>query len=210
VRALVIGATGLTGRRVVRRLADGPHTPRAMIRDEAQAARFEEAGVDWTLGDLDATVDHAVEDCDAVVFCAGSGSGTGLDRTIAVDRDGAVRSMVAAEDRGVERYVMLSSMHADPRTEGEGMAVYYRAKGVADLWLARSGMVHTIVRPGRLRKAEGDGRVEVAPSLERSGSIARGDVARVLVRCLDEPATEGRAFDLLEGETPVAEALEAL
>jgi uncharacterized protein YbjT (DUF2867 family) len=42
------------------------------------------------------------------------------------------------------------------------------------------------------------------------GSIPRADVAAVLVAVLDEPRTVGKSFDLISGETPIAEAIAAL
>lgn len=210
MRVLVIGANGLTGRRVVRRLREGPHEPVAMVRASDQRDRFEEAGVAAVLGDLEEPVDDAVDGMDAVIFAAGSGSGTGLEKTVAVDRDGAVRSMVAAEAAGVERYVMLSSRGADPGSRGRTLSPYLRAKGIADQWLRRSELVHTVVRPGRLTTGDGTGTIEIAHSLERSGSIPRDDVAEVLARCLDVENTQGRTFAILSDGTPIGEALEAI
>lgn len=210
MRVLVAGANGNTGRRVVRMLAEGPHEPLAMIRDEAQRPAFGESGVETVLADLEESVDHAVRGCDAVIFAAGSGAETGLDKTRAVDRDGAIRLVDAAGAAGAERFVMLSSMGADPGAEGGGMNVYYRCKGVADVHLHDSDLVHTVVRPGRLTDDEGTGRIDAAPSLDRSGRIPREDVARVLVECLDRPSTHRRTFEILSGDTPVAEALESL
>ena len=40
-----------------------------------------------------------------------------------------------------------------------------------------------------------------------AGEIPRADVAAVLLAALDTPATIGRAFDLVSGETPIDEAL---
>lgn len=210
MRILVAGANGNTGRRVVRRLRDGPHEPLAMIRDEAQAPSFGEEGVETVLADLEKAVDHAVEGCDGVVFAAGSGAETGLDKTRAVDRDGAIRLVDAAEAAGAERFVMLSSMGADPAAEGGGMNVYYRCKGIADAHLSDSGLVPTVVRPGRLTDGEGTGRIEAGASLGRSGRIPREDVAEVLVACVDNEASFGRTFEVLSGDTPIEEALEGL
>lgn len=210
MRVLVAGANGNTGRRVVRLLREGPHEPLGMIRDEAQRAVFEEVGVETVLADLEEPVDHAVEGCDAVVFAAGSGAETGLDKTRAVDRDGAIRLVDAAAEAGADRFVMLSSMGADPDAEGGGMNVYYRCKGAADVHLHDSELVHSVVRPGRLTDDEGSGRIDAAVDLDRSGRIPRDDVARVLVECLDRPSTHHRTFEILSGDTPISEALESL
>ena len=63
---------------------------------------------------------------------------------------------------------------------------------------------------GGLTDEPGTGMVDAAASLDRYGQIPRDDVAATLVACLDEPATVGKAFDLLAGETPIADALAAL
>ncbi|MFB6240738.1 MAG: NAD(P)H-binding protein, partial [Gemmatimonadota bacterium] len=92
----------------------------------------------------------------------------------------------------------------------ERLSPYYRAKGWADVWLRRSELIHTVVRPGRLTEEEGAGTVEVADSLPSGGSISRDDVARILVDCLDEEDTEGKTFAVVEGPTPIREALERI
>jgi uncharacterized protein YbjT (DUF2867 family) len=51
--------------------------------------------------------------------------------------------------------------------------------------------------------------VAIAPELAR-GSIPRADVARTLVAVLEAPNTVGKAFDLISGETPIAEAVAAI
>jgi uncharacterized protein YbjT (DUF2867 family) len=90
------------------------------------------------------------------------------------------------------------------------MRPYLEAKSQADAALAASELDWTIVRPGGLTDEPGRGLVAVAPSLARRGTIARDDVAAVLAACLDEPRTVRAAFDLLQGETPIVQALAAL
>ena len=114
MKVLVIGAHGNTGRRIVRRLAEGPHEPLAMIRAPAQRAVFDELGVPTVLADLEYPMDHAIQGCDAAIFAAGSGGATGKDKTVLVDHIGAIRSIVAAQVAQTARYIMLSSINADP------------------------------------------------------------------------------------------------
>ena len=207
---LVAGGNGSTGYRVVRRLADAPHRPAAMIRSADQRSRFEEIGVETVVADLEEELGHAVAGRDAVVFCAGSGAETSLRKTRDVDRDGAMRLVDAAAEAGLDRFVMLSSMGADPDAEGGGMNVYYRCKGIADDHLRGSALDHVIVRPGRLTEEPGRGRIAAARELGRRGSIPRDDVAEVLVRSLTLGNLTGRTFELLEGDTPIEEALAGL
>jgi uncharacterized protein YbjT (DUF2867 family) len=65
------------------------------------------------------------------------------------------------------------------------------------------------VRPGRLTDDPGTGRVRAGEHVGR-GEVPRDDVAAVLAACLATPATVGLTFELIGGETPVAEAIESL
>jgi uncharacterized protein YbjT (DUF2867 family) len=65
------------------------------------------------------------------------------------------------------------------------------------------------VRPGGLTNDVGTGRVNLGESVPR-GQISRDDVAAVLATVLDSPNTIGRTLDLIGGDTPVAEAVEAI
>ena len=80
----------------------------------------------------------------------------------------------------------------------------------ADEALAASGLDYTIVRPGMLTDEEGTGLIEAAAELERMGGIPRDDVAATLAACLDTDNTIGKSFDLLGGQTTIADALAAL
>jgi uncharacterized protein YbjT (DUF2867 family) len=212
MRVLVVGANGHTGRRILRLLRDGPHEPIAMVRDPAQLADFAEKGIATVVADLEEPLDPALEasNAEALLFAAGSGSGTGPEKTLAVDRDGAIRSIAAMEATGLRRYVMLSALRADPGSEGSPISHYLRAKGIADEHLRRSDLHYTIVRPGRLTFDEGTGKVDLAPDPESGGSISREDVAAVMVASLDQERTVGKTFDLLEGSIPIADALSSL
>jgi uncharacterized protein YbjT (DUF2867 family) len=187
-----------------------------LIRNPAQAADLEAAGADALVVDLEkATVDDVaghLRGADAVVFAAGAGPGSGAARKETVDRDAAILLADAAQAAGVDRYVMVSAMAADPHAtaDDEVFQIYLRAKGIADEAIrSRTALTSTIVRPGHLTDDAGTGRVAIAESTGR-GAIPRADVAAVLVAVLDEPGTAGQSFDLISGETPIAEAVAAL
>ena len=90
------------------------------------------------------------------------------------------------------------------------MRPYYEAKAEADAQVEASRLAYTIVRPGGLTDEPGTGAIDAAADLGRYGQVPRDDVAATLVACLGEPATEGTTFDLLAGDTPIAEALRSL
>ncbi len=209
MQVLVVGANGLTGQRIAKLLAGSTHDPVAMIRGTSQRQTFDALGVPTVLADLEYPIDHAVRGCDAVIFAAGSGSSTGKDKTVLVDQLGAIRSMVAAQTEGARRYLMLSSVGADTRSESR-IAHYHRAKGYADEHLMSSDLDWTVVCPGGLREEPGTGTVSVSDDHHASGLTSRDNLAAAPVACLDLPSTIGKRFSLLEGDTPLEDALRAL
>lgn len=209
MRVLVIGANGNTATRLLRRLAAGSHDPVAMIRDPAQRTKFDALGVPTVLADLEYPIDHAVRGMDAVVFAAGSGGHTGKDKTVLVDQLGAIRSMVAAEVHGARRYVMLSSINNDINSTSP-IAHYHKAKAHADNHLRETELDYTIVCPGGLTDDAGTGTVAVSSELHGRGLTSRENLAAVLAHCLDLPNTVAKTFSLLDGSTPIDEALASI
>jgi uncharacterized protein YbjT (DUF2867 family) len=216
MRVVIAGGHGKIALILERLLAGRGDSVAGFIRNPAQVADLEAAGADALVVDLeDTSVDEVaghLRGADAVVFAAGAGPGSGAARKETVDRDAAILLADAAEAAGFERYLMISAMGADPHAtaDDEVFQVYLRAKGVADEAIrSRTALEWTIVRPGALTNDEATGRVRIAESTDR-GSIPRADVAAVLVACLDEPGTARRSFDVISGDTPIAEAVAAL
>lgn len=212
MKVLVAGANGNTGRLLIKQLAEQDNLEAvAMIREEDQAAHLKELGAtEIVVADLEEDLTEAVKGMEVVIFAAGSGSKTGPDKTISVDQEGAKRLVDAAKANHVKQFVILSSMGAD-RPNGS-IKHYHEAKGEADAYLRKSGVAYTIVRPGHLSHDEGTGQVELSEHIDsgEGRAIPREDVARVMVASIDRPSARNQSFDLLEGSTPIEEALEKL
>jgi uncharacterized protein YbjT (DUF2867 family) len=209
---LVAGGHGQIARHLLRLLAESGHHGRGLIRNPDHAADLEADGAVPVLCDLehDDPRPH-LGTADAIVFAAGAGPGSGPERKRTVDYGGAVKLIEAAEELGVQRYLIVSSMGADdPSTASEEMRPYQEAKHDADEALAASGLDWTIVRPGGLTNEPGSGRVDLAPSLGHFGRVPRQDVALVLLACLEADNSIRTTFEVLEGETPVREAIASL
>jgi uncharacterized protein YbjT (DUF2867 family) len=209
---LVAGGHGQIARHLLRKLAAAGHHGRGLIRNPDHAADLEADGATPVLCDLehDDPAPH-VGSADAIVFAAGAGPGSGPERKRTVDYAGAVKLIQVAEQLGVRRYVMVSSMGADdPASASEAMRPYQQAKHDADEALTRSSLDWTIVRPGRLTDAPGSGRVDLAPRLNRWGEVPREDVASVLLAVLGAENTVRGTYELLGGDVPLDEAVKAL
>ena len=192
-------------------LRERGHTVRALIRNPDHAEEVRQAGADPVVCDIEQVDDisEAVGKADAVVFAAGAGPGSGAARKLTMDRDGATKLIAAAKKNGIPRYVMISAMGADrPRPDaGDVFKVYLIAKAEADRAVRESGLDYTILRPGGLTDDAPTGRIALAPELPR-GQIPRADVATAVAESLELPATIGKQWELVSGETSIREALE--
>jgi uncharacterized protein YbjT (DUF2867 family) len=214
MRVAIAGGHGKIGSRLIRLLVARGDEARSLDRNPAYGEEIRAAGGEPVVCDLESAdpgeAARTLDQVDAVVFSAGAGPGSGPDRKWTMDHGGAVKLIEAARAAGVSRYVMVSSVGADPDAPGEDtFAVYLRAKGRADADLRASGLEFTIVRPARLTDDPGTGMVAAGESVGR-GEISRDDVAAALLAVLDTPSTIGKSFELTSGETPIPDAIAAL
>ena len=210
----IAGGHGKIALRLTRLLSERGDRVRSLIRNPDHVGDVREAGGEPVVCDLEAaddrTVEQAVEGADAVVFAAGAGPGRGSERKLTMDLGGAVKLITAAKGAGIGRYVIVSSINADPAAPGDDtFAVYLRAKGQADAELRDSGLDFTVVRPGHLTDDAGTGSVKLGEGVGR-GDIPREDVAAVVAAVLTAPNTIGATFELISGDTPIDEAVAAV
>jgi nucleoside-diphosphate-sugar epimerase len=239
MRVVIAGGHGKIALILERLLANRGDSVAGLIRNPAHVADLEAAGADALVVDLETSsveeLARHLAGADAVVFAAGAGPGSGIERKFAVDRDAAILLADAAEAAGVRRYLMVSSKGAHPRAGHDAgdsdylgylrekdpssgqddngidpaFAAYLRAKAEADqVVAARAALNTTIVRPGLLTNDPGTGSVTIADTTG-PGSIPREDVAAVLLALLEAPATGGQAFDVISGDAPITAAVAA-
>ncbi len=209
---LIIGANGQVGKIIVQKMKEAAgFTPTALFRKEEQKDFFEKRNVNFKIVDLEEEVDilaNAMAGMNAAVFAAGSGGTTGLDKTLTVDLDGAVKSMEAAQQAGVNRFVIISAMHAGERTKWDdsGIKPYLIAKHYADRMLQFMGLDYTILRPGRLLDKEGTGKITVTNPASGEG-VPREDVANTILEVLNQDNTIGKILKFNEGDELIKEVL---
>ncbi len=208
----IAGAHGKIALRLARLLVAGGDRVTGLIRNPDHAGEVSQAGASPVICDLEqATVEEiatAVEGADAVVFAAGAGAGSGADRKLTVDRDGAIKLLRAATAAGAARYLMVSAVGAEDPPGGDAVfEVYLRAKAEADEAVTASDRDWTIVRPGGLTDDPGTGNVRIDPTPFR-GTVPRDDVASVLARLLSDPRSTRRVLYLNSGERPIEQALD--
>lgn len=214
MRVAIIGGHGKVALHLSRMLADQDHRVTGIVRNPDHSDEVAAAGAEPLVADVeDLAISQTAElldGHDAVVWSAGAGGGD-PDRTYAVDRDAAIRSMDAAAAAGVDRYVMVSYFGAGP---GHGVPPdssffpYAEAKAAADAHLRQSSLAWTILGPSRLTDDPGTGAIEVGDDLE-GGEVPRRDVAAVAAAVLHDPSSIGRTIDFNTGAVPIADAVHA-
>lgn len=215
MRIVIAGGHGQIALRLERLLAARGDEVAGIIRKAEQSDDLREAGAEPIVLDLEsASVEEVAEQlrgADAAVFAAGAGPGSGTDRKDTVDKGAAVLFADAAVRAGVRRFLVVSSMGADPAHEGnEVFDVYLRAKGEADEYVrGLDGLDWTILRPGMLTNDAGTGLVRLEAHTGR-GPIPRDDVAATLAELLDTPATAGLTLELISGSAPVSVAVKSV
>lgn len=200
LNVLVFGASGATGREVVKRALDRGYFVRAFVRDPK---RFEitHASLSPEVGDVTdyAAVERAIKDTDAVASTPGSGNSLSSHPGLTGGIQNIVRAMIHA---GTRRLVYMSML---------GVAGSARQLGILDRYvmlplllrnvmndhareeaiIRQSTLDWVIVRPPRLTDGPYTGRYRSGEDIkERTllASISRADVADFIVTQL----TDGR------------------
>ncbi len=147
MKVLVAGGTGFIGTNLCAELHERGHDVTALARDPEAAAL--PGGVDTAVGDVTAldSLSEPVQGQDAVVNLVALSplfKPTGGDEMHAeIHLDGTRNLVDAASAAGVDRFLQMSALGADP----DGPTAYIRAKGQAEEVVRESSLSWTIVRP---------------------------------------------------------------
>jgi nucleoside-diphosphate-sugar epimerase len=213
MRIVIAGAHGQIGLRLVRLLVARGDEAVGLIRNPDHADDVSAAGGTPVICDLEAAsaddVAQAAGAADVAVFAAGAGPGSGAERKVTMDRDGAIKLLQATEAAGA-RYLMVSSVGAESPPSGDDVfEVYLRAKAEADAAVTASDRAWVIVRPGPLSNDPGTGRIRIETSAFRD-EVTRDDVAAVLAALAADSRLDRTVLYLSGGEVPIEQALAAV
>lgn len=213
-RIAIIGGHGKVALRLARLLTTSGHDVTSIIRSAHQRKDVADTGAAPVVADVERLGPDALAKTlaghDAVVWSAGAGGGS-PERTYAVDRDAAIRSIDAAQAAQVKRYVMVSYkgarlQHGVPPEDS--FFAYAEAKAAADEYLRSSSLDWTILGPSALTDDPGTGEIEIGAHLEAT-TVPRDDVAAVAAAVLDLPGTIGRFIEFNTGPIPIDRALQS-
>ncbi|WP_201587853.1 NAD(P)H-binding protein [Psychrobacter jeotgali] len=209
MKILVIGASGRVGGKLVEQLLDDNHQVIGTTRQDKQLfdnSNYSQLDLDLT-ANKDEIQKQMDDDIEAVYFVAGSGGKDILE----VDLHGAVKTMQAAQDKGIQRYIMLSSVYSMDTSKWDNPAIaelkeYYIGKHYADNWLVNdSTLDYTIVQPGALKERAGTGKIAI--NTNEAGENSIEDVAATLAAVLNADNASKKVFHMQNGDTEIKQAI---
>jgi uncharacterized protein YbjT (DUF2867 family) len=208
VKVLVTGATGFVGPKIVHALRAQERDVRVLVRRPERGARLAGWGAELVTGDVTdpASLRAASDGCTHVIHLVAllKGSAADFHRVMV---EGTANLVRAAEDAGVERFVLMSALGTSAASKD--VVPYYAAKWEEEQAVTGSGLEYTIFRPsfvfGRdggalqtfLRQVRYSPVVTViGPGLQRSQPIWVDDVAAYFAHALDAPSAANRTFEI--------------
>jgi uncharacterized protein YbjT (DUF2867 family) len=210
-RVAILGGAGFVGRYVVKRLAERGNVLTVGGRNAAEAKFLKLKGDVGQVGLVNISIDSEgllpafLSGNDAVVNCVGILRESRSQRFEAIHHTAPARLARLAREHGVERFVHISSLAADARSG----SAYARSKAAGEQAVRDAFPTATILRPSIIFGPEDrffNMFAEMAmfsPALPLIGGgdtrfqpVYVGDVADAVVRCIDDPATAGRTYEL--------------
>jgi len=210
-RTAVFGGSGFIGRYVVKRLAARGEVITVGCRNAEAAKHLKPLGdvgqiVPVNIGIGDETMLPAfLAGNDSLVNCVGILQESGAQTFELVHHTGPARLARCARQAGVNRFVHISAIGADPRSS----SVYARTKAAGEQAVRDAFPTVTILRPSVVFGPEDQffnrfaTMATISPVLPLIGGgetrfqpVYVGDVADAVVQCLEDPATAGRIYEL--------------
>jgi uncharacterized protein YbjT (DUF2867 family) len=209
MRITIFGGHGKIALLLAPLLVEAGHEVTSVVRNPDHVADVEATGAAALVSSVEdsdlASLTSQLEGVDAVVWSAGAGGGS-PERTYAVDRDAAIRSMDAAVAAGVERYVMVSfsgSTRGALVPEDNPFRHYQDAKIAADEHLRGTELAWTVLGPGTLTLEPSTGSVNPDATFDDGDVTSRELVAQVAAAVLAGDRAARRTLVFGDGDVPI-------
>jgi uncharacterized protein YbjT (DUF2867 family) len=210
-RVAILGGSGFIGRYVVKRLAERGDVLTVGGRRASEAKYLKLKGDVGQVGLVNLSIDDEsvmpafVANQDAVVNLVGILHESRIQRFEIAHHIGPARLARLAREAGVERFIHISAIGADPRSS----SIYARTKAAGEEGVRDAFPTATILRPSVVFGPEDQffnrlaAMAMISPMIPLIGGgetrfqpVYVGDVADAIVRCIDDSATAGRTYEL--------------
>jgi len=201
MKALVAGATGETGRRIVSELIKANIPVRALVRNLEDAKQILPPEAELVLGDVlkPDSLQSAITDCTVVLSATGARPSLDPTGPYQVDYQGTKNLIELAKESNIEHFVMVSSLCVSRFFHPLNLfwlVLYWKKQAEAEL--QKSGLTYTIVRPGGLKNEDTPDAVVMSKADTLfEGSIPRQKVAQVCVAALSQGEAKNKIVEIV-------------
>ena len=201
---LVAGATGRTGRIIIKKLLAQGINPRVLVRDLPTAQALWGDAVHYYIGDVRDinTLLPAANGVSALISAVGASSPVGKNCPKRVDYQGVANLVTAASSGSVERFILISSIavtHQEHPMNCFGGILEWKFKG--EEVLRASQLEYGIIRPGGLKDTPGGERQLIFSQGDSLlGMVSRADLAEISLQAVQYPQPLHVTFEVIEAE----------
>jgi nucleoside-diphosphate-sugar epimerase len=206
---LLVGASSGTGLEIAKVLAARGDDVTAFVRPTSNRSGLAPLNVKYVVGDAtnfaDVKAAFTHQKVRAVVSTLGGRPGEPRPDFV------GTRNLVdAAKAAGVRRMILITvigtgdSAETLPVRVRENLAKVIPLKNSSEAYLSSSGLAYTIIRPGGLTNAAGDGKSFLTLDHSMMSSISRAELARLTVSALDDDRTIDRIYHAIDPTHAVA------
>ncbi len=195
---LITGATGTSGRKIVKQLTQSGTRIRALVRDRLKAEKIAGPNVELAEGDMSqpGTLAGALEGIDHALLLSSPDPNQVEIQGNFID---------AAKKSGVRHVVKFSAIGADANAS----ARLLKAHGVTERQLEQSGMGFTHLRPNVFMQnflmsagtIASQGAIYAPIGESKISFVDVRDIAAVAARTVTEPGHEGNAYEITGPES---------
>ncbi|MBE7380540.1 MAG: SDR family oxidoreductase [Leptolyngbya sp. SIO1E4] len=211
MKALVAGATGETGRRIVRILVAKGIPVKALARDRQKAQEILPSPVEVVTGNvLDrSSLKAAIADCTVLVCATGAQPSFEITGPYQVDYEGTKNLVEVAKAHKIEQFVLVSSLCVSRFFHPLNLfwlVLWWKKQ--AENYLINSGLTYTIVRPGGLKSDDTDARPLIMAPADTlfEGNVPRLKVAETCVEALTTPTSHNKIVEVVAQETATSKS----
>lgn len=206
---VVAGATGRTGRLIVKELLAWNYTVRAIVRSPVSSSIFEDDRIEMVARDLTSveSLEKALEGAKYLISAIGSKKPFSKKENNLVDNIGNQNLAKAALRKGIEHMVVISSIGVGNSRQAIGfffrllMTPVLRMKEKSEEFIKNCGISYTIIRPGGLSDNELPGKTVFGEGGKISGSVSRKEIAKVCVEALKNRSMKNRVLEVVNEST---------
>jgi len=201
MKVLVAGATGRTGKHIVRELVKNNIPVKALVRSLEKGKQILPQEAELVIGDVfnNESLENAISDCDILICATGATPSFNFTQPFLVDYYGTNNLIKVAKKYNIKHFVLVTSLCVSNFFHFLNLfwlVLYWKKQAEFDL--INSGLTYTIVRPGGLKDEDNSDQIVMSSKDTLfGGSIPRQKVGEICVKTLKYPQSYNRIIEVI-------------